>query len=267
MKLIIVLKTCRHIAVVIFILSATIASGQTPEEINNELELGMERYKNNSFEQALLHFEKVYPIISEIDEADGLTIFLCYLCQTCENKLGNFQNAIHYGEKALTFRTLSVDDKAQILCQMLHSYDKLSLEKECVSTINKLNDLFVSYKHPDIIINIVLYYYLHKSYKEVVEFEKDLAFFDLKMLQMESEKWNVTTVIGINSLYKTMADSFSELKDYKKSLLYYLKALDTLTPINQEDRWAIYASISVVYDKLGDKESALKYQQMWLDGD
>lgn len=267
MKLETALTTCRYIAVVIFILSATIASGQTPEEINKELESGMECYRNNSCEQALSHFEKAYPIISEIDEAEDLTILLCYLCQTCENKLGNFQKAIHYGEKALTFGTLSADDKAQILCQMLHSYDKLSLVKDCVLTIDKLKDLFVSYKHPNIIINIVLYYYLHKNYKEVVRFEKDLTSFDAKMLQMESGNGDVATMMGINYLYRTMADSFSELKDYKKALLYYSKELDTLSPINYEDRWFIYLSMSEMYEKLGDKESALKYQQMWLEGD
>lgn len=228
-------------------------------DLESEMEIGVANFRNAQFKEALPHFEKISKVLSQTHDEEVLPV-IYFFCQSCKLYSGDIAGSISYGEKAINFNTLSREYQIQVLKSLLIAYDELALQDKCDNTIEKINLLWKTYKVSDVIETLVSYYTSHEEYTKVISREADLQYFD--NIDASTEIDQTSNTIQLNTIYMCMAKAFSELKDYKKSISYLAKCLETLTPYTQENKSTIYLMMADNYNKLGDKKLALKYQKL-----
>lgn len=245
----------------LFILFPQVISGQE-YDVESEMEKGIAYFNNAQFNEAFTKFEKISEVLSQSEDQELLPI-IYYNCQHCKYLSGDIRGSISYGEKAINLRPLPPDYQIYVLSTLLKAYDELGFKDKCVSTIAKLDLLWKSFKVTDILETLVVYYYIHQDHSKVISFENELQY--LTNIDTPNDLDKITYTVHLNTIYMCMSGSFSELKNYNKSISYLEKCLETLTPYTQENKSAIYLDMADQYNKLGDKKSALKYQKLAIE--
>lgn len=234
-------------------------------DIENEIMLGYSEFQSGQFRGALSHFEKVIGFINryQIEEIPSETLLSIYVVSgTCAQAIGNYNRSLDYCNKALSLQNVPEEYLIPILSTKLQLSEVLSIKDECNATEKKLLKLYSTNKDVDLVQALTSYYLAHEKYEDIIRFEPDLLTLKSKD---DSEIDLLSNRIAMENIYTAMGKSFFELSDYDKSLKYFLKALDFLTKYTEKNRSMIYAYISNVYEKIGDRENSLKYQKLAIE--
>lgn len=232
---------------------------------NSEFEFGFTKFKEGNWKEAFPHLEKIANALPSLGLDENGECMIYFACGTCAQQMGDIKKCIQYNTKALAISGIPVELRIQLLTSQLDNYSGLSMKNECERIINDMMGIYRSRKDINLVHEIMSYYLKEGKFSKVIEFEKDIPNFIVPLATNEMDK--ISNSIQWNSIYVCLAHSYDELKMYDKALNYFQKGLDTTTEYNKEMQSAIYESISKIYNKTGDKKSALKYQKLAVESE
>lgn len=233
--------------------------------LGSEIELGFTKFQEGDWTEALAHLEIISSNLSSLGADTDIERTVYYACGMCAQRIGELNKSIAYNVKALELPNTPMDMTIQLLCSQLQNYSDLSMMNNCKKIIERMMNIYRLHKYIDLAQSVMEYYSRIGSYNKVIEFEKDLPQLIVPTANTEMNK--ISNTIQWNTIYLSLAHSFSELRDFPNALTYYQKGLETVTEYNKEMLSVIYASISKIYDLQGDKSSALKYQKLALESE
>lgn len=252
----------KFVVLLVFLtISSRIKYGQT-QDLNTDIEKGVQCFQNADFQQALIHLERVSDKLSSLGDKETLPIIYS-ICGMASFHINDFSKSIQYNEKALIYSNLPIECRVQVLTTQLNCYGELSLNEKCALTIESLSTLFNEYKSVDIIEALICYYFTNKDFAKVIEYENTLA--EITQINNDTEKNRIATTFKWEYIYLSLGSSFLNLNNSEKAILYLSKCLECLTPYTEKQRSTIYALIAKAYSNIGDKKNALKYQKLSVE--
>lgn len=260
------LQILKRMKLILFILALFIgqtASGQTVNT-EKEIEEGIADFQNGMFQSSLEHLEKAVNVLSISENCSNDYAVLYMLCGISASQIGDIKKSTYYIEKGLSEQNLPIEYRIQMLCIQLENYNKL--DKDEGEIIEKLEHYYSgnipnTYR-TDIIVSLLSYYVEHQRNDKVLMYENKLPKMTIKDANPDNE---LTAMKNWNTIYMTLGFFFSKNDNPQKALLYYKKAIKTLTPMTERNRTIIYSLIVKELLKQGDTETALKYQQKAID--
>lgn len=260
------LQILKRMKLILFILALFIgqtASGQTVNT-EKEIEEGIADFQNGMFQSSLEHLEKAVNVLSISENCSNDYAVLYMLCGISASQIGDIKKSTYYIEKGLSEQNLPIEYRIQMLCIQLENYNKL--DKDEGEIIEKLEHYYSgnipnTYR-TDIIVSLLSYYVEHQRNDKVLMYENKLPKMTIKDANPDNE---LTAMKNWNTIYMTLGFFFSKNDNPQKTLLYYKKAIKTLTPMTERNRTIIYSLIVKELLKQGDTETALKYQQKAID--
>lgn len=228
-----------------------------------EFEQGFTQFQQGNFGEALPHLEKIANALPLLDAGTEVERTVYFVCGMCAQQMGDLHKSIVYNSKALELQDTPIELTIQLWGSQLQNYSELSMNENCVKTVERMMDIYRQHKYIDLVQSIMTYYSGVGDFKKVTEFEKDLSEFILPVVNSEMDE--ISNTIQWNTIYMSLAHSYKEINDLAKALHYYQKAATTITEYKRANLSLIYAAMSQIYELQGDKSSALKYQKLSVD--
>lgn len=232
---------------------------------DNEIEQGFTKFQEGDWAGAFVHLEKISNALSSIGTDTDIERTVYFACGLCTQQMGELNKSIAYNSKALELPNTPIDMTIQLLGSQLHNYSELSMKDNCEKAVDRMMEIYKSYRYIDLAQSIMTYYSEIGNFNKVIEFETDLSRLIIPTEKTEMEK--ISNAIQLNTIYMCLAHSYMELKDFTKALQYYNKSLETVTEYNKNNLSLIYAAISQIYDIKGNRAEALKYQKLAVESE
>lgn len=231
-------------------------------DLDKEIEDFQNNLFNANYQEALFSLENILNS-KEVENLDLSVkgILFCY-AGSCSSHLDEFEKSNQYYNRALLTNTLSDDLIMDVLCGLLQNYDVLDQQKESREIETILCETFKSNKKLYVLDKLMAHFLHIQEYDKIIQFESDLPF----LIQDTSNELNIlSNSLAWDSVYTSLAYAYYEKQNYLKSLEYLFKQLNSLTDFNKSEARLIYQVISECYEKLGDRENALKYKKLAME--